>query len=198
MCNQIFFIFPDTFADSGARIPEEKIENFSNHLVDLYKSTSCWQHCNGSIDLLNYLRMQQQLGAKKSASGQAPFVLGVIANFDPRLPKLLANLKIDHFFEFHLNSYDCKVEKPHKEIFDLALKAANLNDLKPNECLHVGDGPTTDYLAAKAAGWHAALVHEKSAKYLMEKYGEDKIDEAFVFPSLYDFHRKLSNNSLNW
>ncbi|XP_061394946.1 rhythmically expressed gene 2 protein [Musca vetustissima] len=191
-------LIANTFADSGARIPEEKIENFSKHLLELYKTSSCWQHCNGSVDLLNYLRMQQQLGARENSNREQPFVMGVIANFDPRLPKLLGNLKIDHFLEFALNSYDCKVEKPNTEIFDMAIKASKLKDLKPEQCLHVGDGPTTDYMAAKAAGWNAALVHEKNADYLMQKYGEDKIDPSYVFPSLYDFHKKLANNSIVW
>ncbi|XP_059216330.1 rhythmically expressed gene 2 protein isoform X2 [Stomoxys calcitrans] len=191
-------LISNTFAESGSPIPEDKIDSFTKHLLELYKTSSCWQHCNGSVDLLNYLRMQQQLGARENARGEYPFVMGVISNFDPRLPKLLVNLKIDHFLEFALNSYDCKVEKPNKEIFDMAMRASNLNDLKPEQCLHVGDGPTTDYIAAKSAGWNAALVHEKNANYLTAKYGEDKIDASFVFPSLYDFHRKLATNSITW
>ncbi|KAM7358866.1 rhythmically expressed gene 2 [Cochliomyia hominivorax] len=187
-----------TFDECGAKIPDEKIDSFTNHLLDLYKSSSCWEHCNGSVDLLNYLRMQQQLGIKESSNRQPPFVMGVISNFDPRLTVLLKNLKIDHYFDFILNSYDCKVEKPNKEFFEKAFKMADMKDLKPDQCLHIGDGPTTDYMGARACGWNAALVHKRSAQYLMKKYGEDRIDKNFVFPSLFDFHKKLANSSIYW
>lgn len=142
--------------------------------------------------------MQQQLGMKDSPNRQPPFAMGVMANFDPRLMNLLKNLKMDHYFDFILNSYDCKAEKPNKQMFDLAIKYADIKDLKPEQCLHIGDGPTTDYMAAKKFGWNAALVHERNSDYLIRKYGEDKIDRNYVFPSLFDFHKKLANNFIVW
>ncbi|XP_037938795.1 rhythmically expressed gene 2 protein [Teleopsis dalmanni] len=184
----------DTFADSGAKIPAEKLEDFTEHLVELYKTSMCWQHCNHSIELLKELRKQQQLAVAES---RKPPVLGVIANFDPRLDTVLTNMKIKEYFDFTLNSYDCEVEKPNREIFEMAIERSKLNELKPDECLHIGDGPTTDYLAAKALGWHSALIHERNADYLIKKYG-DNIDKNFVFASLYDFHKKLIHNMISW
>lgn len=187
--------FAGTFAESGSRIPDDKIEKLSEYLVDLYKTAACWQSCSGTIELLNYLKMQQQLGTKNLS--KPPFVLGIMSNFDPRLDALLRNMKINHFFDFILNSYESKMEKPNPEFFHLAIKAADIEDLRPDECLHIGDGPTTDYLGAKNAGWNAALIHEKDVKYLIEKYGE-KIDEFYCFSSLFDFHKKLANNVIIW
>uniref|UniRef100_A0A034W200 Rhythmically expressed 2 protein n=1 Tax=Bactrocera dorsalis TaxID=27457 RepID=A0A034W200_BACDO len=195
----------NTFSDSGSLIPEEKLSSLANHLLELYKTSLCWQHCNGSVDLLNYLRLQQQLAANhhdndvddNHSSHKSQIALGVISNFDPRLDTLLRNMKIKHYFDFTINSYDSNVEKPSPEIFDLAMKFSNLENLKPEECLHIGDGPTTDYLAAKNVGWNAALIHEKTINYLIKKYG-DKIEDQFVFQSLYDFHKKFSNNFINW
>ncbi|XP_036336376.1 rhythmically expressed gene 2 protein [Rhagoletis pomonella] len=195
-----------TFADSGSLIPEEKLGNLANHLLELYKTSLCWQNCNGSIDLLNYLRLQQQLAptnhsdnevGNNQSNNKSPISLGVIANFDPRLDILLRNLKIQHYFDFAINSYDSNVEKPNPEIFHFAMRLSELKDLKPEECLHIGDGPTTDYLAAKNVGWNSALIHEKNASLLIGKYG-DQVEEHFVFPSLYDFHKKFSNNSIKW
>ncbi|XP_017491846.1 PREDICTED: rhythmically expressed gene 2 protein-like [Rhagoletis zephyria] len=195
-----------TFADSGSLIPEEKLGNLANHLLELYKTSLCWQNCNGSIDLLNYLRLQQQLAptnqsdnevGNNQSNNKSPISLGVIANFDPRLDILLRNLKIQHYFDFAINSYDSNVEKPNPEIFHFAMRLSGLKDLKPEECLHIGDGPTTDYLAAKNVGWNSALIHEKNASLLIGKYG-DQVEEHFVFPSLYDFHKKFSNNSIKW
>ncbi|KAH8303620.1 hypothetical protein KR018_008460 [Drosophila ironensis] len=179
-----------TFAESGAAIPEEKLPNFASHLIELYKTSICWQPCNGSEELLQQLRKESPLSGSKRK-------LGVIANFDPRLPALLQNTKLDQYLDFALNSYEERAEKPSPEIFQRAMQAAGLEKLRPEECLHVGDGPTTDYLAAKEMGWHAALVHEKSYAYLARKYGE-VIDRDHVFPSLYDFHKKISDGTVVW
>lgn len=184
-----------TFAESGAKIQPEKLPKFTETLLDLYKTSAAWQHANGAIELLKYLRMQQQLGTKEH--GSPPFVLGVISNFDPRLDVLLRNMKIHQFFDFIVCSYNVKAEKPSKEIFEIAMKYSEMKNLEPNECLHVGDTPITDYLGAKEACWNAALIHEKDTPYLIAKYGE-KIQDFYVFPSLFDFHKKLSNNFIAW
>lgn len=180
-----------TFAESGAPIPDEKLENFSNHLLELYKTSICWQPCNGSVELLKQLRKHGQTTAGKECR------VGVITNFDPRLDVLLRNTKLDQYLDFALNSYAAKAEKPQPEIFQRAMQESGLQELKPEECLHVGDGPTTDYLGAKKVGWHAALVHEKSYAYLAKKYG-DEINRNHVFPSLYDFHKKLTDDAVVW
>lgn len=180
-----------TFAESGAPIPDEKLENFSNHLLELYKTSICWQPCNGSVELLKQLRKRGQTTTGSECR------VGVIANFDPRLDVLLRNTKLDQYLDFALNSYAAKAEKPQAEIFQRAMQESGLQDLKPEECLHVGDGPTTDYLGAKEVGWHAALVHEKSYAYLVKKYGNE-INRNHVFPSLYDFHKKLTDDSVVW
>ncbi|EDV97009.1 rhythmically expressed gene 2 protein [Drosophila grimshawi] len=179
-----------TFADSGAPIPDEKLDNFTNHLLELYKSSICWQPCNGSVELLKQLR-------KHSQAEKDQCKVGMIANFDPRLEALLHNTKLDRYLDFALTSYEAKVEKPQAAIFERAMLEAGLANLKPQECLHVGDGPTTDYLGAQDAGWHAALVHEKSYSYLVKKYG-GKINKNHVFASLYDFHRKLLDDAVVW
>ncbi|CAD7003597.1 rhythmically expressed gene 2 protein [Ceratitis capitata] len=195
----------NTFTDSGSSIPDEKLANLSNHLIELYKTSLCWQNCNGSVDLLNYLRLQQQLATNHNDAEvddnrtrhKSSIALGVISNFDPRLDTLLRNLKIKHYFDFTLNSYDCNVEKPNPEIFHLAMRMSELENLMPEECLHIGDGPTTDYLAAKNVGWNSVLIHEQNANYLRQKYG-DRIEDEYVFHSLYDFHKKFSNNFIIW
>lgn len=129
--------------------------------------------------------------------GRLTFKMGVISNFDHRLDVLLRNMKVNHFFDFVLNSYDAGCEKPDKEIFERAIKEAEMEDLNPNECLHIGDTPITDYIGARAAGWHGALIHEKDPKLLKLKYG-DKIDDHHVFGSLFDFHKKVSNDYVHW
>lgn len=125
------------------------------------------------------------------------FKIGVISNFDHRLGQLLTNMKMNQYFDFIINSYDAGCEKPQKEIFTKAIESSNLLNLKETECLHIGDTPSIDYIGAKAAGWHAALIHAKGADYLKEKYGE-KINTDHIFSSLFDFHKKAINNNIKW
>jgi HAD superfamily hydrolase (TIGR01549 family) len=84
--------------------------------------------------------------------------MGIISNFDPRLDVLLRNMKINHYFDFVLSSYDCGFEKPDKRIFDKAIEASEIKDLDPKECLHIGDTPITDYIGAKKARTYLVLI----------------------------------------
>lgn len=186
-----------TFHDSGVQIPDDKLEELSDHLLGVYKTSTCWQTAYGSVEFLNYLKLQQQLGAKENSSKTPPFKMGVISNFDHRLDVLLRNMKINHYFDFVTNSYDAGFLKPDKEIFHKAMKWSEIKDLRPEECLHIGDTPLTDYLGAKACGWHAALIHEKDPEYLRNKYG-NKIEDHTVFGSLFDLHKKISSDFISW
>lgn len=168
----------------------------SKHLMEVFKTSTCWQHCSGAVELLNYLKLSQQASAKTN-NGTPTFKLGVISNFDHRLRTVLDNMKLSHYFDFILNSYDAGCEKPHKEIFDKAIQMADMKNLQSGECLHIGDTPITDYLGALDAGWHAALIHERDPKSLQQKYGE-RINDHFVFHSLFDFHKKMSSNYIYW
>ncbi|XP_055376910.1 rhythmically expressed gene 2 protein [Condylostylus longicornis] len=185
-----------TFRDSGLKTSNDDMIKFSDELIEWYKTSAAWQVKYGATEFLNYLKIQQQLRAK-GKNNELPLKLGVISNFDPRLDILLRNMKIDHFFDFIINSYDCRCEKPNPEIFHMAMKTSELQDLKPNECLHIGDTPITDYLGARNCGWFAALVHEKDPDFLIKKYGE-KIMYYHCFSSLFDLHKKMVNDFISW
>lgn len=123
--------------------------------------------------------------------------IGIISNFDQRLDVLVKNMKLDEFIDFSLNSYDVGYEKPDKRIFDKAIEAAQLPNLKPFECLHIGDTASGDYIGAREAGWSAALIHSINSEDLYEKYGKN-IREEHVFSSLFDFHKRILSDSVRW
>lgn len=99
--------------------------------------------------------------------------LGVISNFDSRLPTILKGalyihyivffmtnivnvsieMKLDKYFDFILTSHECKSEKPNPEIFQTALDRAGVKN--PAEAFHVGDTLETDVYGATSAGWNA-------------------------------------------
>lgn len=167
----------------------------TNYLLDLYKTSSCWHLTYGTVDFLNFLKLQKQYALK---NGKEPnFKLGVISNFDSRLDVLLRNMKLNHYFDFVLSSYQAGCQKPDKDIFQMAMKASELKDLKPEECLHIGDTPVTDYFGPRSAGWYSLMIHERPVEKLRQKYG-DKIEDHHVYQNFIDLHKDISKNYIKW
>ena len=78
--------------------------------------------------------------------------LGVVSNWDPRLPDLLERLGLSGFFEVVVCSSDVGVEKPDRRIF---LSAATRLRVPPGAALHIGDGRLEDVEGALGAGMRA-------------------------------------------
>ncbi|XP_019873665.2 rhythmically expressed gene 2 protein [Aethina tumida] len=178
-------IVKGTFKDSRFNLDDKKLDAIASHLIDVYKTSACWQPCYGTQELLSFLRNRN-------------VTMGIISNFDPRLGATLSNTKLRHFFEFILTSYEVGVEKPDPRIFHKAMEESKLKNLQPDECLHVGDTTALDYYGAKNSGWHGVLIDDRSAESIRKKYPD--VDVSHVFPSLYDLHKyfvKTDNKDLS-
>lgn len=81
--------------------------------------------------------------------------LGVISNWDSRLPRLLCALGLQDAFETVVYSAAAGVEKPHPEIFRQALDSM---DVEAVRAVHIGDRFDEDYAGARAAGLRALLI----------------------------------------
>ena len=79
--------------------------------------------------------------------------VGVISNWDERLPLLLQRLGIAHTIDFVVASRLEKVEKPSREIFDCARALAGVS--ADARCVHVGDSFALDVQGAVDAGFEA-------------------------------------------
>lgn len=86
--------------------------------------------------------------------------LAVIANWDPRLPGLLAELGVAGSFSQIVYSAEVGFEKPHPGIFESALARLGV---EPDEALHVGDSRRRDVEGAQAVGMHAVLLDREGA-----------------------------------
>lgn len=75
--------------------------------------------------------------------------LGIVSNWDHRLPKLLEQVGLARFFDAVVFSAELGVEKPDGRIFHQAM--AELGT-EPAAALHVGDGRLEDVEGAVAAG----------------------------------------------
>jgi len=104
------------------------------------------------------------------------YKMGVVSNFDERLPSILEGLGILKYFSFVLCSTEVGVAKPCAKIFQLALQRGGV---RATEALHIGDNVTLDYRAAKAVGMSA---------YLIDRFNnvkqKDGIDSGHVIQSL--------------
>jgi HAD superfamily hydrolase (TIGR01509 family) len=83
------------------------------------------------------------------------YQIAVISNADGRIEDVLRRCGIADCFLTITDSGLVGYEKPHPEIFRLAL---NSLDAKPHESLYVGDVYSVDYLGATGAGMQAVLM----------------------------------------
>jgi putative hydrolase of the HAD superfamily len=81
--------------------------------------------------------------------------IAVISNADGKIEEVLARCGIARCFQTITDSGLVGYEKPHPEIFRLALQSMNA---APEESLYVGDVYSVDYLGATGVGMQAILM----------------------------------------
>lgn len=89
------------------------------------------------------------------------FKLGLISNWDERLPPLLTRLNLSQYFDAMVISVAAGSAKPSVEIFQHAALALGL---PPRAVLHVGDSSHEDETGAQSAGMSALLIDRKAAR----------------------------------
>ncbi len=82
--------------------------------------------------------------------------LGVISNWDSRLPALLRALDLHGHFEEIIYSAAAGCEKPHPDIFQQALARLGV---EADRSWHIGDRIEDDYTGAREAGMRALLLN---------------------------------------
>jgi putative hydrolase of the HAD superfamily len=88
------------------------------------------------------------------------FRLGVVSNWDARLPGLLAALGLERHLDAVVYSAAVGVEKPHPRIFRAVCGELEVD---PQEALHVGDRVREDVEGALAVGMEALLLVRRTA-----------------------------------
>lgn len=90
----------------------------------------------------------------------AGYYLAVISNSDGTVEGELQRAGLHEYLEFVIDSSVVGVEKPHPEIFEMALKRAGV---KPNEAIYVGDTHPIDIGGAELAGIRGILIDRVGA-----------------------------------
>lgn len=124
-------------ADATARFDD--FESFFEALYAHFADAHAWSPAPGARTGLEALRREGRR-------------LGVVSNFDGRLPALLAGLGLAPLLECVVLPRDAGVAKPDPRIFARALA---LLGASAHEAVYVGDHPRDDLQAARAAGLRA-------------------------------------------
>ncbi len=111
-------------------------------LYEEFTKPEVWEVFPDVFDTLQYLK---DLG----------FALGLISNWDSRLPELLDRLGLASYLDVISVSSLEGVEKPAARIFTHT--AAKLG-VRPEQVVHVGDSPLEDYEGARRAGFTPVLI----------------------------------------
>ncbi len=81
--------------------------------------------------------------------------IGLVSNWDTRLTSISIETGLSRYVDFVISSANVGYLKPQPEIFELALKRA---DVEPAESLHIGDQYYADIMGARSAGITPVLL----------------------------------------
>ena len=125
------------------KVPESARTEVVNWLVERFKDITLWSKVyDDTVPFLESLR------------GRG-YYLGVISNSIGTMEQQLVRVGLAPHFETIIDSAVVGVEKPHPEIFHMALKRANV---AASEAVFVGDTFPTDIGGARLAGLTGVLI----------------------------------------
>ncbi len=131
-------------------IPFTEFDPFFEAVYRFFSRPEAWSLFPETVEVLEAL----------AARG---LVLGIVSNFDSRLPTLCKELGIAHFFRTITCSGRAGHAKPSPEIFITALRQVGIH---PIDILYVGDSPQHDLAGPRSLGMTTLLLdrtgrHEK-------------------------------------
>lgn len=145
-------VFSDEDVFPAQKLSEQQQEPLARFLYAQFASADAWQVYDDVWPVLDQLKAQG-------------VPLGVISNFDERLPDVLEGLGLVDYFDVVTSSFEHGVAKPHASIFEATFdKLLGENGglaggpKRYETCLHVGDHLAKDYEGARAAGASARLL----------------------------------------
>ena len=125
-----------------AEVPERDFERCRETMRESFVSATFF---------VLYPEVEQVLSSLRKAGIR----LGVVSNWEPRLPLLCRNHGLDGYFEFVLASETEGYAKPGPWLFKRALELA---EVEPKLAAHVGDSFEHDVLGASQLGITAILL----------------------------------------
>jgi len=124
-------------------VPIERHGAISEQVIERFRDIQFWSRV--FPDTEPTLRWLQESG----------YYLGVISNSVGTMEQQLNRVGLAPYFRTILDSAVIGVEKPHREIFQMAVDQAAIS---PSEALFIGDTYATDIGGARKAGLHGVLI----------------------------------------
>ncbi len=120
---------------------------FFNELYTLFAQPEAYRTFPESIEVLQQLQRDG-------------YIVGVISNWDNRLPRILDGLGLSTHLDHISISAVVGWEKPHPEIFQQALDAVSVS---AERALHIGDSLSEDIKGAEQAGLQPLWLQRETA-----------------------------------
>jgi len=121
-------------ADSGVRFDD--FEGFFDALFARFAEPEAWVLRSGASEALAALATES-------------YLLGIVSNFDHRLPNILEGHAIAGFFDTVVIPATCRLEKPDPGIFEIALRQLGV---AAERAVYVGHHPRLALAAASRVG----------------------------------------------
>lgn len=129
---------------------------------------TAWHLCPGVKETLNILKNRG-------------FKLGVISNWDSSARDILMRHGIADLFSWIIISSEEGVEKPSKEIFDIALKKSGAD---PAKSLYIGDNYYDDVIGSRKVGMDSVIINRFGRKGIEEISDAKIIKNILELPNL--------------
>mmetsp|Transcript_35948 Transcript_35948/g.50325 ORF Transcript_35948/g.50325 Transcript_35948/m.50325 type:complete len:194 (-) Transcript_35948:146-727(-) len=161
-----------SFELAGQAVPSDQFDRLFQRIYSLFGSPRIYEAFEDVIPFLTW--------AKRRG-----IVVGVVSNSDERyVDGVLPMLDIAPDLDFMIVSKKVGFEKPKPDIFKAAITSARqfpgLQDLRPEQVLHIGDNYIKDYCGATDFGFRGLL---------MDRYADFELDDlkAKSVPVVHDF-----------
>ena len=98
------------------------------------------------------------------------YKVGLISNWSYEVPTVWDGIPLARYFDVSLFSCRTGILKPDPRIY---LLAAERMEVKPRECLYIGDGDSEELAGAARAGMHPVLINADN-RYSTDEYPVNK------------------------
>ena len=115
--------------------------------------------------------------------------VGLISNWDMTARNVLKVNELYDFFDEIVISSEVNIEKPRKEIFDIAMKRTNAI---PKECLYVGDNYYDDAVGSSRIGMNSVIINSYELAGIEEVKNVDIIPNIRYLP---EYIKRIENGS---
>jgi putative hydrolase of the HAD superfamily len=158
----IFYRNENSRSPIDKKTPEEKINFYIEYATMILKGAGVKISRDAALQILTKIREQKwefktyedTLPTLKELENRG-LTLGLISNVVQDMESTYTELGLQPYLDFKVTSAEVGCDKPRPEIFQAALKKAQV---KPDEVIYIGDQYDIDIVGARGVGMKALLI----------------------------------------